>query len=366
MIREKLTERRRKIREARNRKLLYSLFLCFVISVASFGLYVGFNFNFADNQKIFTDKSEKNSPNTILPTLQKPTTIMLMGVDERKDDVGRSDTLMILNLSENRASLLTIPRDTLVYVNRCGYQKINAAYMLGGEKLTQRTVEDFLGMKIDNYVKVNTKEFAKIIDAVGGIDIEVEKSMHYEDPWDDNGGLVIDLKEGLQHLDGETAIQFVRFRDSEGDIGRIRRQQKFMRACTERLSDPTMLVKLPEFFSAAANAVETDLTSAEMLAVAGSLKLAKSEGKIKTGVVPGYLQYIDNVSYLIPAPKRLCKVLTKNLGMDADKKHFDKLEGEYTPGNPADFYDVNVNFDKDLRIMDDLKYIEVDLSANDL
>ena len=124
--------------------------------------------------------------------------------------------------------------------------------------MTRETVEDFLGLEIDYYVTINKSRFAEVIDAMGGVDIYVERDMHYEDPWDDDGGLYIDLKQGLQHLDGKTAIEFFRFRDAEGDVGRVRRQQAFMKACADRLSEPSMLIKIPELLSVAVDAVDTE------------------------------------------------------------------------------------------------------------
>ena len=363
-MRERLEKRRRELsRKMRNRKLFWSFIICALIIVGSLA-HLGFNSDFTRIKEDFTSKV---APEKILPTLQKPTTIMLMGVDERKDDVGRSDTLMVLQLSKDKASLLTIPRDTLVYIDRHGYQKINAAYAHGGAKLARKTVEEFLGIDIDRYVMINKARFAEVIDAMGGVDIYVERDMHYEDPWDDDGGLYIDLKQGLQHLDGKTAIEFVRFRDAEGDVGRVRRQQAFMKACADRLSEPSMLIKIPELLSVAVGAVDTDLTSTEMLAAAGSLKNAEAAGNIKTGVVPGWLQYIDEVSYLIPNAERLGSVMKNHLGFDdANKKHFEKLADEYTPGNDADYYDVNPNPEKDLRLLDYLHRRDLDLSDNKL
>ena len=361
-MRERLEERRQKVlRKMRNRKLFWSFILCFFIVAGSLA-HLGFNSDFT---RIKDDLRAKVKGETILPTFHKPTTIMLMGVDERKDDVGRSDTLMVLNLSENKASLLTIPRDTLVYIDRYGYQKINAAYALGGAKLARETVEDFLGIDIDYYVTINKSRFAEVIDAMGGVDIYVERDMQYEDEWDDDG-FYIDLKQGLQHLDGDTAIQFVRFRDAEGDIGRVRRQQAFMKACASRLSEPSMLIKLPELLGVAVKAIDTDLPSSQMLAAAGTLKSAESAGNIKTGVVPGWLQYIDEVSYLIPNAERLGKVMNKNLDFEVDKKHFDRLAYYYTPGNDMEYYDVNFNPEKDLRLIEYFERWKIDLSENEL
>lgn len=363
MLRERLEKRRNDLyRKMRNRKLFWSFILCFFIIAGSLA-HMGFNSDFT---RVKDEITSKIKPETVLPTFRKPTTIMIMGVDERKDDVGRSDTLMILNLSEDNASLLTIPRDTLVYIERHGYQKINAAYAYGGAKLTRETVEDFLGIEVDRYVAINKSRFAEVIDAMGGVEIYIERDMYYEDPWDDDGGLVIDLKQGKRRLDGDTAIQFVRFRDSEGDVGRVRRQQAFMRACADKLSEPAMLIKIPELLGVAVKAIDTDLTSSEMLAAAGTLKSAEAAGNVKTGVVPGWLQYIDEVSYLIPNAERLGSVMEKNLGFDVSQKHFDKLAYEYTPGSDADYYDVNFYPERDLRFMDYIERSRVDLSDNKL
>ena len=362
-MRERLEKKRRALQnKMRNRKLFWSFIICTLIIVGSLA-HLGFNSDFT---QIKDDIKSKVAPEKILPTFKKQTTIMLMGVDERKDDVGRSDTLMILNLSKDKASLLTIPRDTMVYIERHGYQKINAAYAIGGAKLARSTVEDFLGVEIDHYVTINKSRFAEVIDAMGGIDIYVERDMHYEDPWDDDGGLYIDLKQGIQHLDGQTAIEFVRFRDAEGDVGRVRRQQAFMKACADRLSEPSMLIKLPDLLSVAVKAIDTDLSSRELLEVAGTLKSAQSAGNIKTGVVPGWLQYIDGLSYLIPDAERLGKVMRKNLGFKAEREHFERLSNEYTPGSDYEYYDVNPNPEKDLRFMDYLERRKTDMSTNDL
>ena len=362
-MRERLERKRRALRnKMRNRKLFWSFIICALIFVGS-AAHLGFNSDFT---RLKGNLTSTVAPEKILPTFRKPTTIMIMGVDERKDDVGRSDTLMVLNLAENSAALLSIPRDTMVYIDRHGYQKINAAFAHGGEKLARKTVENFLGIKIDHYVKINKSRFAEVIDAMGGVDIYVERDMNYEDPWDDNGGLYIHLKKGIQHLDGKTAIEFVRFRDAEGDAGRVRRQQAFMRACADRLTEPSMLVKIPDLLSVAVEAIDTDLSSREMLEAAGSLKSAQSADNVKTGVVPGWYQYIDGISYLIPHADRLGKVMRKNLGFKIDRRHFDKLANEYTPGNDYDYYDVNPNPEKDLRMMDYIEHSKLDMSNNKL
>lgn len=358
--REKLARRR----QAHWSKTLVSFIICLFIGSACLGVYAGFRFTDSDSTN--NERNNFSRDETILPTVRRNMTVMLMGVDERKDDVGRSDTLMFLNFNSDDVSLLSIPRDTRVYIERQGYQKINAAYAFGGEKLARQTVEEFLGVDVDRYIKIDTHAFPKIIDEMGGIDIYVERDMHYEDPWDDDGGLVIDLRQGYQHLNGQEAVEFVRFRDDEGDAGRVRRQQAFMKALAEKVTDPAIILKLPQMLSAAINAVETDLSMTEMLALAGTLRNAESEGNIQTGVVPGYWQYIDNVSYLVPDAERLGEVVMDNLKISASKRHFENLALEYDRGSPADFYDVNPNLERDLQIMEDFHRARYKFEENKL
>ena len=274
-----------------------------------------------------------------LLTAKDKATIMIMGVDERADDVGRSDTLMIATIDPkaDQAALLSIPRDTRVKIKGHGYDKINAAYAYGGEKLTQSTVEDFLGVNMDHYVIVNVKAFQRIIDAIGGIDIDVEKRMYYEDPWDDDGGLLIDLRPGLQHMDGKTAVTYVRYRDEEGDIGRIKRQQAFMKACMDKVTSPTIITKLPSVISEVFESVKTDLSLRQLLEFAGSLKEAKGNG-LKTEMVPGRPMYIEGISYWIPKISELRTALVDTLGITMNssmRSRIERADAEYESSIPS-------------------------------
>ena len=266
-------------------------------------------------------------------------TIMIMGVDERSDDVGRSDTLMVATIDpiKNETSLLSIPRDTRVAIPRYGYDKINAAYAYGGENLTQRTVEDFLGIRIDHYIIINTHAFQKIVDAIGGIDIDVEKRMYYEDPWDDDGGLIIDLRPGLQHMDGKTAVTYVRYRDEDGDIGRVKRQQKFMRAIVDAVTTPAILPRLPGIISSVIDSVKTDLSVRQMLEFIGTLKESQTKG-LRTEMVPGRPLYIDEVSYWIPDLAQLRRGMANALGVtltNTERNRMERAAQEYEDSIPA-------------------------------
>ncbi len=275
------------------------------------------------------------------------TTIMIMGVDERIDDVGRSDTLMIATLDPktDHAALLSIPRDTRVKIKGRGYDKINAAYAYGGEKLAENTVESFLGIDIDHYFIINTNSFVSLVDAIGGVDINVEKRMYYEDPWDDNGGLVIDIYPGIQHMDGEKAVTYVRYRDEEGDIGRVRRQQEFMAACMDKVTSPSIIPKIPSIISEIIDAVKTDLSFREILGLAGALKDAQQNG-LDMEMVPGKPLYIDGVSYWIPDVEMLRLSIADALGIQVDpdlRERFERAASEYKNSIPSNAADIPEN-----------------------
>ena len=290
------------------------------------------------------ETTKKEAPKEELLTAKDKATIMIMGVDEREDDVGRSDTLMVATIDPDRdkAALLSIPRDTRVRIQKYGYDKINAAFAYGGEKLTHQTVEEFLGVNIDYYVIINTRSFVKIIDAIGGIDIDVEKRMYYEDPWDDDGGLIIDLKPGLQHMDGKTAVTYVRYRDEEGDIGRVKRQQKFMQACMEQFTSPTNLMKLPSVIQEVMGSVKTDLSMRQLLEFAGTLKSAQKYG-LRTDMVPGRPLYIEGISYWIPDVSEMRTLLAEGLGIQVSssmRSKFERAAREYEDSIPSSATEV--------------------------
>ena len=282
--------------------------------------------------------------------------VLIMGVDKRKDDVGRSDTMMIATIDPHldQATLLSIPRDTRVRIYGRGYDKINAAFSYGGVDLAAETVEDFLGIDIDHYVLINTNSFVKIIDAIGGVDIDVEKRMLYEDPWDDDGGLVIDLYPGEQHMDGKTAVTYVRYRDSEGDIGRVKRQQAFMAACMDKVTSPEIVPRIPKIVREVIDAVETDMSLRQLLELAGSLKAAQKNG-LETDMVPGYPLYIDEISYWIPDVEELRISVADALGIAVDpylRERFERAAREYNdsiPNGAKDIPDGEDNIGKPVR-----------------
>lgn len=213
--------------------------------------------------------------------------IVFIGADEDRDNhdrvlntTGRSDTLMVACFTEEDKSvnIVSIPRDTLAYVPGYGNQKVNAAHSIGGADLVLETLRESFGIQANYYVELKFDGFKKAIDAFGGVDIDVPKDMDYDDKW---GNLHIHLKQGIQHLDGAKAHNFVRFRhDKLGDIGRIERQQMLMKALAKQvLSSETLknLGTLNAKITALRACVNTNLDEDKLLAVAMFMRSVKPD-----------------------------------------------------------------------------------------
>ena len=272
--------------------------------------------------------------------IQGKRNILVMGVDRRSGDTGRSDTLFVtmLDTSRNQAALLSIPRDTLVSIPGHGWDKVNHAYAYGGHELSRKTVENFLGIPISNYVLVDFQGFIKLVDAIGGVDIDVEKSMQYTDPYDGENGLVINLQPGKQHMDGTTAIQYVRYRDEEGDIGRVARQQKFMKAVFAKLRSASLLTRAPEIAHTLYQSIDTDLSAGDLASLLVTFaKNVSGTSQLETAMVQGSPAYIDDISYWIPNMTALRQQVAQLQGVQpgegyrmaaqAAKKKYDELLG---------------------------------------
>jgi LCP family protein required for cell wall assembly len=239
------------------------------------------------------------------PLPVKRTTFLVMGVDKRPDDTGRADSMMVVSFDseQNRLAAVSLPRDTWTEIPGHGYDKINHSYAFGGEKLAIASAQNLLGIPIDHYVTVTFQDFAKIVDAVGGVDIDAEKSMHYVDPSDTGmgpDGLVIDIAAGPQHMDGLTALKYSRFRhDDEGDMGRIRRQQQVAKALLKAAARPAIVTKVPQLIPALSDALDTDMSVAEMIKYGLAARDALGS-PLKTGVFGGREQMLGGIFYYIP------------------------------------------------------------------
>lgn len=243
--------------------------------------------------------------------------VLLIGIDHRSNDVGRSDTLLLLtvDMKKDKAAILSIPRDTRVNIDGNGYDKINHTYAFGGHELTCATVSELLAAPIDYYALLDTEIFVQIIDILGGVDITVERPMHYEDPWDENGGLVIDFQPGRQHLDGQKSIEYVRYRDEQGDLGRIGRQQNFAREVISQTKLTSLLAKLPALLKVSDKSLVTNLSLSERCRLATFLAGLPKE-YFNSSMLPGRPAYLDSISYWLPDIRRARLQLADAMGIE--------------------------------------------------
>lgn len=240
--------------------------------------------------------------------------ILVLGMDAgtigAKEEYNRhrTDTIIVVSLDRKNkdVKVLSIPRDTRVKIGGYGIQKINAAMAFGGPDLAVKTVKDFLGVPIHNYVAIKLSSFRNIVDALGGVEIDVKQRMKYSDP---AGGIYIDLYPGLQVLDGDKAEQFVRFREyPDADIGRIRAQQQFMEALVKQALKPATILKIPKIIEVVQENVETDLQPLELASLANFARQIKQED-IKMYMIPGEGKYISGISYFIPYQEQMNEMI---------------------------------------------------------
>jgi LCP family protein required for cell wall assembly len=183
---------------------------------------------------------------------------------------GRSDLMMLsrVDFEYRSAYLLSIPRDTWVRLPGSRHHaKINAAYAIGGARYAGRAVESLVGIRPGYMLTLDYHGFVKAIDALGGIDVDVDRNMDYDDNW---GDLHIHLKKGRQHLDGRQALGFVRFRHADrgaadSDFKRAGRQQRLLAAIKEKLRQPLTWPRLPYAFDAVRPYLSTNLSFAQLL-----------------------------------------------------------------------------------------------------
>lgn len=224
--------------------------------------------------------------------LQQRVNVLVIGIDSTIDEhrrvlpYSRSDALMLVSFDpqQRRITGVSIPRDSYAQIPGAPPQKINAAYALGGPRLTVQTVENLLGVPVPYYIKLGAASFARIVTALGGIEVDVEKDMSYVDTWAD---LHINLKKGRQLLSGEQVVQYIRFRnDLESDIGRVRRQQQVLRAILHKLKSPATVLAAPRLLQAVRKNTQTNLSATDLLTL-GLFTMRRSGEEIRTTTLPG-------------------------------------------------------------------------------
>ncbi len=264
------------------------------------------------------------------PGLPPDMVLLVMGVDSNYDSHNpnpfegvRTDSMMLVRVSPTKktVSVVSIPRDSKVFIGKNqGIDKINAAYAYGGAKLAVSTIENSFGIPVDNYMVINSQGIREVVDAIGGVKMFVEKPMKYRD---NTAKLNIDFDKGYHHMDGEEAEGYLRFRhDALGDIGRVRRQQKFLSALVQKFKDPWMLTRIPALVQTGSKYMDTDLPTPVLMQLAWFGKDLDMD-RIRVATLPGRPS-TTGISYWIitsgSAELVLNRLLLDNTGPVASKK----------------------------------------------
>lgn len=229
--------------------------------------------------------------------------VLLLGLDSFGENE-RSDTIMVGKLERDGVRLLSIPRDLRVTFPDGATHKINAAYARGGVELVRQIVGDRLDIPLHWYVVADYQGFVEVIDALGGVTIDVAQAMQYEDTKQD---LVIDIPAGEQTLGGQQALDYWRYRDATTgqDIGRIDRQHKFLNAITEKVSGIQSFEQIRSLLQTALDNVRTNIAFVDAISLAQRYQ-SLSPDAIASRTLPGVARTITedgtDVSYYIGDP----------------------------------------------------------------
>lgn len=301
---------------------LFIVLVCALVVVAGVG-YATYHFlptapTSSDSTAVDEDVLEDDTYN-----------ILLCGVDGKHEN---ADTIVLasFNTKAKTLKLLSIPRDTYSNVDNRGIPKINGSYSVdhkGNIEQTIHEVEMLTSLPIDRYAITTFEGFEKAIDAIGGVEMYVPSDLQYSDPYQD---LEIDLKQGEQVLDGEHALQFVRYRAgyATGDLGRINAQQLFFSALGDELLSASIITKVPALAKVVSEEMETDLTVSEMIWFFKQAQGMSSEN-IKMFTLPGSPEYIDELSYYIPSESGIVELI--NSEFMEDGKQIDATDLDLVP-----------------------------------
>lgn len=280
-------------------RILIIVFVCiFGLAAAGGGVFYWY-INRANKTMNSMTSSEIENILTPVKSIEEPVSILVLGRDSRDptNDSGRADTIMLLYLDpgQKQATLLSIPRDTLVDIAGYGQDKINAAYAFGGEELMIKTVSNFLNAKINHFVTIDFDGFVKLIDTLGGVDITIERPLI-----DPKTGA--NFSAGNHHLTGEQALAYSRSRSTElADIGRIQRQQYLFKGLIDQKLNAQYLGKIPDYFNILVENTKTDLDLLTILRYAKA-SLSFGTGNFETAIVPTHAEWIENKTISVQIP----------------------------------------------------------------
>ncbi|MCL1976280.1 MAG: LCP family protein [Firmicutes bacterium] len=320
-------------------KICYSLLLLFAISWC---FYLGMTYAFAiAPEKAFDIKDgsewimqmQEETGDTVV-RLHGVEVTLLVGADKRFGETRyRTDTIIMAfyNWDTDELKLLSIPRDSYVqFPGKSTKTKINEAYFYGGMPLLESVIEYTFGLKINHWVEIDFAGFLQMINALKGVEIDVPQRMYK--PTEE-----INLKPGLQVLNGYDALAFVRFRDLPmGDIDRIVNQQTFIRALTAKISGSSVF-KAPQLVNIGLEHTSSNYTLPEALLL-GTALYRTDLLNIPMYSLPGNGLYIGNGNYWILNEKGVVEIITEITGGELGDFHIigDGGRGATKPPAPAE------------------------------
>lgn len=267
-----------------------------------------------------------------LPTYSDPNrlTILLLGIDQRQDQAAqhvpsRSDTMIVLTVDprQKKAALVSIPRDLVVPIPGHGDQKINTAHFWGevdhpggGPSLAVDTVERNFGIHVDYYARVDFLAFQRLIDAVGGIVVDVHRPiLDDEYPTPDYGTIRLYIPTGPQWMDGARALEYARSRHSENDFARQARQREVILAAERKALQPGMLVKLPEFVAILHESVGTDIPLTKIPSLVSLARSIPAENVVDVGITSDMVVDVNHDgTVLLPDRARISRLFASVFG----------------------------------------------------
>lgn len=213
------------------------------------------------------DKSDKRDQKVDVAD-KKPISILLMGVDQRAEETGRSDSLMLFTLNPKTKSMkiTSIPRDSYTEIIGKGKKdKINHAYAFGGIDMSVKTVENFLNVPVDHYIEVNMAGFKDVVDAVGGVEVNNDLDFKYDGSHFAKGNI---------HLNGADALRYsrMRYEDPRGDFGRQMRQRQVIQSVIKKGASVSSLASYGDVLKAIEKNVKTSLTQDQMFDIQKNYK----------------------------------------------------------------------------------------------
>ena len=311
ITRENIRRKRRALARQRRRRLLRALVLMciggvFMVAVLACAfLFIRWSAQVYDDYRAayagYTQRQQEKI-GTPDPLYAGYTNVLLLGIDNGADVSGnpvkRADTVAVLSLNNETGAVhfLTVPRGTWVTMpDGATHDRISSAYAYGGAPAMVRTVSALTGVAIHQYVAADMQPFASLIDVLGGIDVYVECPMDYDDA---EASTHIHLQQGYQHLSGQEAMGYLRYRGTDlGDLGRAQRQQKFLRLLYDRLLQVDVVPKLPDIAQIMREQVDTSAELFDSAHLANVLRHVSS-AQPETVMLPGKLAADDDTIWM--------------------------------------------------------------------